>query len=96
MKLSFKFSLAKRISNNDDDDDDDDDDDNLYSIDKRHIESYKCHQILNFRSGEYTQLRSEEQTPATALLLHIKPLESNGNTNTQYNSAVGQIHFACA
>jgi len=42
VKLSFKFSLAKRISNNNDDDDDDD---NLYSIDKRHIESYKCHQI---------------------------------------------------
>ena len=46
VKLSFKFSLAKRISNNNDDDDDDyDDDDYLYSIDERHIESYKCHQI---------------------------------------------------
>ena len=43
VKLSFKFSLAKRISNNNDYDDDDDD--NLYSIDERHIESYKYHQI---------------------------------------------------
>ena len=45
VKLSQKFSLAKRISNNNDDDDDDDDDDYLYSIDERHIENYKCDQI---------------------------------------------------
>ena len=49
VKLSLKFSLARRISNNNDDDDDgvddDDDDDYLYSIDERHIENCKCDQI---------------------------------------------------